>query len=179
MIVKNKIGCLDETAVNYDNTSEINCRSCCITKKTEKTLQRLIEQIQPNNLDSSQSYASYAIGYVNNKPFFSYITQAEKYALQIGCTGYHEYIHNGLKTYMACVEVETIINQTPEMNSCDDYIEGVSNHGVVIWSSVTDLVTQKNCCNEKTNEGYLWDNLSRRCYIPEEKDLSIIGNYSV
>ena len=179
MIIKNKIGCLDETAVNYDNTSEINCRSCCITKKTEKTLQRLIEKIQPNNLDSSQSYASYSIGYIDNKPFFAYVTQAEKYGLQIGCKGYHEHEFEGKKVYMACESHELITNEKQTTISCEDYIEGISNHGVVIWSSITDLVTQKNCCEEKTNEGYLWDDLSRRCYIPEEKDLSIVGNHSV
>ena len=177
MITKNKIGCLDETAVNYDNTSEINCKNCCITTETEGTLQRLIERVTNNNLDSSQSYASYAIGYNGSKPFFSYIKQAEKYALQIGCTGYHEYIHNGLKTYMACLEVETTTNRTSEMSSCNDYIEGISNNGIVIWSSITDLETQNNCCEEK--EGYTWDDLSRRCYIPQEKDLSIVGNHSI
>ena len=86
MIIKNKIGCLDKTAMNYDGTSEIGCSNCCVTQKTDKLLQKIIELVDPNTKPSKQSYSTYAIGYVDSKPLFAYISQAEKYGLQIAAS---------------------------------------------------------------------------------------------
>jgi len=177
MIIKNKIGCLDKNAINYDNTSDISCANCCVNQQTESILQKLIETVKPNTLESNQSYSSYAMAYVGSQPVFEYVAQAETYALQIGCTGFHEYIFNGKKTYKACDGVEQITN-SPQ-TGCDNYLEGVTQNGIVIWSNVTELETQKNCCNEMGSEGYVWDNLSRKCHISTEVDLTIVGNHSV
>jgi len=179
MIIKNKIGCLDKTAMNYDNTSEISCSNCCVTQQTDKILQKIIELVDPKTINSEQSYSSYAIGYVNSKPIFSYISQAEKYGLQIGCKGYHEHVSNGKKTYMACDENETINNKQQTILSCDDYIEGVTISGIVMWSNITELETQESCCKERESQGYTWDSLTRKCHLTQELDPTIVGNHSV
>jgi len=179
MIIKNKIGCLDKSAINYDNTSDIACKNCCITLQTQKILQRLIETTNPKTLKSNQSYASYAIGWVGSEPFFSYISQAEKYALQIGCNGFHEHIHNGKKTYMACEETTNLVNKDQTGVGCSDYILGITTNGITIWNSITELETQETCCLEREELGYVWDRLTRKCYIPPESDTTMVGNHSV
>ena len=180
MKVKNKIGCLDKLAINFDSTCEIACKDCCITKENDELIKNLIELTKPNSLkDSKQSYASHAIGYKKNRPFFSYIAQAKKYANQIGCKGYHEYQYNGLKTYMACENVEPLVNQPQTTLPCSEYIEGTTDSGIIIWSSITELTTQHICCSEMTSDGYVWDDLTRKCYIPIETDNTTVGNHSV
>jgi len=179
MKIKNKIGCLDKKAINYDSTSDIACKNCCVSEKGQKTLQNLIERISPKNLKSLQSYSSYALGYLDNRPFFNYITQAEKYGLQIGCEGYHEHEFEGKTVYMACENHEPITNQKENTLSCEDYIEGVTENGIVIWSNITELEKQKDCCKKRSKEGYQWDDITRKCYLRKSDNKKIIGNHSV
>ena len=159
MVIKNKIGCIDKTAKNYDSTAEIACKGCCFyNEKQEAILTQLTEITKNKNLDlSPQSYASYAVGYIDYKPVFVYQTQAEKYAKQIGCEGSHEHEFNNRIVYMACknhdldsvnlTSKDQINNDTP----CEEYMEGVTTNGIVIWSNITTTEKQKDCCGKKEN----------------------------
>ena len=179
MKIKNKIGCLDKKAINYDSSVDIACKNCCVNQQTQKTLQGLIERTNPKNISDKQSYSSYALGYIDTKPFFAYVTQAEKYGLQIGCKGYHEHEFEGKKVYMACESHEQITNEKQTTISCEDYIEGSTQNGIVIWNGITELETQKDCCKERSKEGYRWDDITRKCYLSKKDNKKTIGNHSV
>tara|TARA_R110002020_G_scaffold18011_2_gene63596 strand:- start:10144 stop:11112 length:969 start_codon:yes stop_codon:yes gene_type:complete len=175
-----KIGCLDNTAVNYDVTAEIACERCCIPTDNENNIKNIFDFLLYGEVNQNKviDYSKYAVKSLDGQPLFTLPSLAKSFALQTGCTGYHEHTFQKRKLYMACESHEIATEENELKPTCEDYIESITPTGEIKWSRATQPRQQMLCCNEKQKDGYKWDYINRICKIPNEKSTEI-GNHQI
>tara|TARA_R110001599_G_scaffold131054_1_gene306694 strand:+ start:17472 stop:18440 length:969 start_codon:yes stop_codon:yes gene_type:complete len=175
-----KIGCLDETALNYDKSVGIACDRCCITSEQDSRIKNVLDFMLYGKRDQNKpiDYSIYAVSKLDGNPIFNIPSQAKEYGLQIGCVGFHEHIIKGKKLYMACSSHEEAIGEDKIEPTGEDYIENITTGGVVQWYRSTTMEKQVKFCEEKVSEGYKWDRIDRICAIPSS-DNNDVGNHQI
>ena len=189
-----KIGCLDPEALNYDNTAQKACKSCCNDETRNQIETEFIDFMfkRANKNNKVIDYSIYSVGHLDGQPLFNLAGQAESYALQIGCKGYHTHLVAKRLYYMACktheqailgidMDEKTLIRRIAspieDFIGCDDYISKIENEKIV-WKNQTTYKIQQACCLDKKADGYSWDDIGRECSIEEKKELKKTYNHS-
>tara|TARA_B100000579_G_C22819206_1_gene849629 strand:- start:55 stop:1251 length:1197 start_codon:yes stop_codon:yes gene_type:complete len=190
-----KIGCLDPEALNYNPNVEIACERCCKDIERDKLDTEFIDFLTKKRKGKEMviDYSIYSVGNLDGQLLFRLPGQAESYAQQIGCKGYHSHLLVDKIYYMPCETheqailgkdmtedglVKRILSPVEDFIGCEDYILKIEND-LIQWKNETTYKIQKACCLNKKDEGYTWEGLSKRCIIKDKKISKKVYNHYI
>jgi hypothetical protein len=79
------------------------------------------------------------VGMIDGKPVFDTIEEAEKHALKIGCSGYHEHEYEGKTVYMACESHDEMLNlEKTELDAFLETMEDIPEDWELISEEIVD-----------------------------------------
>ena len=179
-VKKNKIGCLEPGSTNYDPTSSIACVRCCIDDDLDKELTKMRDVISHPNYNEIEKidYMVYSVKEIDGQPLFTLKGQAESYALQIGCLGYHTHEIKGKTLYMACNDHDKAVGERNKPKA-EDVINQINTDGEIKWKKAIGYDKQMEYCSNMKKDGYIWNRRKKRCLLNPKTDEVIIGNYSI
>ena len=79
------------------------------------------------------------VGMIDGKPVFDTIEEAEKHAVKIGCSGYHEHEYEGKTVYMACESHDEMLNfEKTELDAFLETMEDIPKDWELISEEIVD-----------------------------------------